>query len=77
MVIPYNTADGQQHIQTLNLSELQQAAVAGGGNIEILMPEGAKFTASADELMAAAGGNVEIRYENSSEEHVQGECVKL
>ena len=60
MTIPYSSSDGQTTIQTLNISELQQAALAGGG-IEILMPEGTNI----EDIASAIGGNVQIHVDES------------
>ena len=62
MTIPYSSSDGQTTIQTLNISELQQAALAGG-DIEILMPEGTNI----EDIASAMGGNVQIHVDDESE----------
>ena len=65
MIIPYSSSDGQTTIQTLNISELQQAALEGGGNLEILMPEGTNI----DDLASAMGGSVQIHVQESDTVH--------
>ena len=62
MTIPYSSSDGQTTIQTLNISELHQAALAGG-DIEILMPEGTNI----EDIASAMGGNIQIHVDDESD----------
>lgn len=69
MIIPY-TVEGQGAlIQTLNLSELQQAlSTGGGGNLEIVMPDGTAVT---------EGGAVQIHIDNVEPKDHNAEGVSI